>query len=148
MIIASEADANNTSDSVMAPTPLCMMLTWISSVDSFWRESVSASTEPSTSPLRMMFNSWNSPKAIRRPISSRVMCFWVRTFCSRSNCVRLAAICLASFSSSNTLKESPACGAPSRPSTETGVEGGAASKLFPRSSNMAFTLPLCFPARR
>jgi hypothetical protein len=51
-MIASEAVANKTSLSVIAPTPLCNIFTWISSVDNFWKESVKASTEPSTSPLR------------------------------------------------------------------------------------------------
>ena len=74
-IIASDAVANKTSDSVIAPTPLCKIFTWISSVDNFWKESVSASTEPSTSPFSMMFNSLKSPKAIRLPISSKVNVF-------------------------------------------------------------------------
>ena len=100
IIIASEAEANNTSDSVIAPTPLCIMLIWISSVDNLENESANASTEPSTSPLRIMFNSLNCPNAIRRPISASVMCFCVRTDCSRCNCVRFAAICFASLSSS------------------------------------------------
>jgi len=73
IITASDAEANKTSLSVIGPTPLWIILTCISSVDSFWNESVKASTEPSTSPLRIMFNSWKSPKAIRRPISSKVI---------------------------------------------------------------------------
>ena len=87
------------------------MFTSISPVDSFCSESVSASTDPSTSPLSMMLSSLNSPKAIRLPISSRVICFWVRTFCSRSSWVLLAAICLASLSSLKTKNVSPAWGA-------------------------------------
>jgi hypothetical protein len=50
-MIASEADANITSVSVIAPTPLCIILIWISSVDNLENESDNASTEPSTSPL-------------------------------------------------------------------------------------------------
>ena len=78
-IIASDAVANNTSLSVIAPTPLCKILTWISSVDSFWNESVKASTEPSTSPFKIIFNSLKSPSAILRPISAKVSVFWVLT---------------------------------------------------------------------
>ena len=59
----------------MAPTPLCKIFTCISSVDNFWKESVNASTEPSTSPFKIMFNSLKSPKAILRPISSNVNVF-------------------------------------------------------------------------
>ena len=81
-IIASDAEASKTSDSVIAPTPLKIILTWISSVDKFSNESVSASTDPSTSPLIITFNSLKSPIAILLPISSRVNCFWVLTFCS------------------------------------------------------------------
>ena len=51
--------------------------------------------------------------------------FCVLTDCSRINCVRFAAICFASLSSSYTLNLSPAVGAPSKPNTETGVEGPA-----------------------
>ena len=123
------------------------MFTSISPVESFCSESVSASTDPSTSPLSMMLSSLNSPKAIRLPISSRVICFWVRTFCSRSSWVLLAAICLASLSSLKTKNVSPAWGAPSSPNIETGVAGGTLSKLTPLSLKIALTFPLCFPAR-
>ena len=147
-MIASEAVANKTSLSVIAPTPLCKIFTWISSVDSFWKESVKASTEPSTSPLRMIFNSLKSPRAILRPISSSVNVFWVLTDCSRCNWDLFEAICFAYLSSSNTLNLSTACGAPSNPNIDTGVEGPASLRLFHLSSNMALTLPLCFPANR
>ncbi len=73
IIIASDAEANKTSDSVIGPTPLWMIFTCISSVESFWNESVNASTEPSTSPFKITFNSLKSPRAIRLPISSKVM---------------------------------------------------------------------------
>ena len=59
IIMASDADANNTSDSVIAPTPLCIIFTKISSVDSLENESESASTEPSTSPLSIILSSLN-----------------------------------------------------------------------------------------
>jgi hypothetical protein len=40
------------------------------------------------------------------------------------------AICLASFSFSKTLNLSPACGAPSSPRTETGIDGPASKWNF------------------
>jgi translation initiation factor IF-2 len=46
-------------------------------------EFVSASTEPSTSPFKMIFNPLKSPNAILLPISSSVMCRCVLTVCSR-----------------------------------------------------------------
>ena len=146
-IIASEAEASKTSDSVMAPTALWTILICISSLESFWKESESASTEPSTSPLRIIFNSLKSPIAILLPISSKVNCFWVLTLCSLTSWVRFDAIVFASFSSLKTLNLSPACGAPSKPRTATGVEGGASFIWFPLSSYKALTLPLYFPAK-
>ena len=148
IIIASDAEANRTSDSVMAPTALWTILTCISSVDNFSNESDKASTEPSTSPFKMIFNSLNSPNAIRLPISSRVKCFWVLTLCSLTSCVLLDAICLASFSSANTLNLSPACGAPSKPNTETGIDGPAELIWLPLSSYNALTFPLYWPAKK
>jgi hypothetical protein len=56
-MIASEADANITSVSVIAPT-FVYNIDWIS-VDNLENESDNASTEPSTSPLRITFNSLN-----------------------------------------------------------------------------------------
>ena len=91
----------------------------------------------------MILSSLKSPRAIRLPISSKVIWRWVRTDCSRTNWVRLAAICLASFSSTNTLKRSPAVGAPSNPRRDTGVDGPASKTSLPRSSCIARTLPLC-----
>ena len=41
----------------------------------FKKESVNASTDPSTSPLIITLNSWKSPIAILLPISSSVKCF-------------------------------------------------------------------------
>ena len=122
------------------------MFTWISSVDSLISESDNASIEPSTSPLTITFNSWKLPIAIRRPISSRVMCFWVRRPCSRWSCSRLLASCRASFSFPITLNLSPACGAPFKPNIKAGSEGPAFSIFSPRSLNMALTCPKYWPA--
>ena len=121
--MASEAVASNTSDSDMAPTPLCIIRIAISSVESFSNESAKASTDPSTSPFNIKFNSLKLPRAKRRPISSSVMCFLVLIPVSRSICARLVASSLASDSLSNTLNFSPACGAPLKPNTCTGPDG-------------------------
>ncbi|MNI69851.1 hypothetical protein D3C73_1256230 [compost metagenome] len=85
MMIASEADANNTSDSEIAPTDLWIIFTWISSVDNFNNESDKASIEPSTSPFTIILSSLKLPIAKRRPISSKVICFVARIPCSRCN---------------------------------------------------------------
>ena len=106
-----------------------IILIWISSVDNLENSLESASTEPSTSPLRMMFNSLNCPNAIRRPISAKVIWRCVLTDCSRINCKRFVAICFASLSSSNTLNLSPAVDAPSKPKIDIGVDG----KIFRNS---------------
>ena len=64
MMIAFDAEARSTSDSVIAPTPL-----WMIRILTFWSVSlvsVSASTsaEPCTSALMMIGNSFMSPSAI------------------------------------------------------------------------------------
>ena len=129
MIIASEAEASNTSDSDICPTAFEIIFTCICSVDNFNKESDNASIEPSTSPLTIMLSSLKLPTAKRRPISSSVMCFCVRKPCSRCSCKRLLAISRASTSLSSTLNLSPAVGAPCIPSTCTGVDGPAVSTL-------------------
>src|SRR2546423_1410296 len=53
---------------------------------------------------------------------------------------RYSTMCRA-LASSVTWKRSPASGTPCRPSTSTGVEGGASLTTRPRSSNIARTLP-------
>ena len=141
MMTASEASARITSDSEMAPTALWITFTRTCSVESLMSESDSASTEPSTSPLTMTLSSLKLPIAIRRPISSRVMCFWVLIPWILMSCSRLLAMALASFSSLMTLNLSPALGAPLRPRTETGVDGPASFTFCPLSLNMAFTRP-------
>src|SRR5439155_1222793 len=49
------------------------------------------------------------------------------------------------FASSVTWNRSPASGTPCKPSTSTGVEGGASFTTRPRSSNIARTLPKTEP---
>ena len=141
-MMAFEAAASSTSDSEIWPTAEWITFTCTVSFESLMSEPDMASIEPSTSPLTMMFSSLNEPMAMRRPISSSVTCFWVMMPCMRCSCSRLLAISRAERSSSITLKVSPACGAPFRPSTCTGVEGPASSTFLPFSSNIAFTRPV------
>ena len=110
-------------------------------VDSWRRASASASTEPSTSPLRMILSSLKVPRASLLPISSRVMCFWVLKFCSRRICCLWMARVRASLSADITIKLSPAWGAPLSPSICTGMAGPAVGRVWPWWLDMAFTLP-------
>ena len=58
MMMAFDADASSTSLSVMAPTLARMTLIFTFSFDSLASRSLSTSTEPPTSPLRMMGSSF------------------------------------------------------------------------------------------
>ena len=51
MMTAPAVSANSTSDSLMAPTPRWMISTATSSVPNRCKESATACTDPSTSPL-------------------------------------------------------------------------------------------------
>ena len=146
-IIASEAAASMISESLIAPTAPWITLTCIFSVDSLMSESLSASTEPSTSALTITLSSLKSPIAMRRPISSKPICFLVRIDCSRWSCSRLLAISRASCSVGNTLNSSPACGAPFKPRIEHGSPGLTSLMRCPRSLNIALIRPWKVPAR-
>lgn len=76
-IIALDAFANKTSDSVIKPMFLYIILIILLSVDvdNFSNESVIASTDPSISPLIINFNSNSLKSSIRLPISSNVIVF-------------------------------------------------------------------------
>ncbi|MNY83626.1 hypothetical protein D3C86_2265170 [compost metagenome] len=56
MMMAFEAEASVTSDSVMPPTPLIRICADTSSVESLLSEATIASTEPCTSPLMISGN--------------------------------------------------------------------------------------------
>src|SRR5579859_230423 len=73
MIMAFDAEASNTSVSVMAPTPVCRTLILTFSLESFESESASTSTEPCTSPLRMIGSSFTPAvfNCSARPSSDR-----------------------------------------------------------------------------
>ncbi len=64
MMIAFDAEASSTSDSLMAPTPLWMMRTLTFSSVSLVSVSPSTSAEPCTSALTMIGSSFMPPSAI------------------------------------------------------------------------------------
>ena len=66
---------------------------------------------------------------------------------SRNLPCRYSATSRALRSLSTTSSSSPAFGAPDRPSTTAGVDGGASVMTCPFSSNMARTRPNSLPAR-
>ena len=70
MIVALEAAASWMSFSVMPPTPRCTNASLTSSRSSFWRLSVSASSEPVTSALRIRLSVAVSPAWICSKMSS------------------------------------------------------------------------------
>ena len=96
MMIALDAHARLTSDSLMAPTPPWMILTTTSSLESFRRLCFTASTEPCTSALTMIsFSSFGSylPGSVKQVIqghfalclfSSRSLAFTYEGFCKKS----------------------------------------------------------------
>ena len=61
MMIALDAEAKITSDSLMAPTPPCTTLIITSSLESFMRLCFTASTDPCTSAFTTRFNSFTLP---------------------------------------------------------------------------------------
>ena len=61
MMIALDADARLTSDSLIAPTPPWITLTTTSSLDSFTRLCFTASTDPCTSALTTSASSFKLP---------------------------------------------------------------------------------------
>ena len=63
-MIAFDADASSTSDSLIAPTPLWMMRIFTFSSVSFVSVSASTSAEPCTSALMMIGSSFMPPSAI------------------------------------------------------------------------------------
>ena len=112
----------------------------------FLSESLNASMEPSTSPLMMRFSSLNSPTSIRRPNSSSVTVFCVRTPCSRCSCWRLVAMARAVLLVFEDVELVP--GIRGAIKAKHGHRRGRArsSTRWPRSLNMALTWPLCWPA--
>ena len=122
---APEVPASMMSDSLIAPTPVCTILTLTLSLDSFSREDTIAPTEPCTSPLTIRFSSLTSPSWIWLNSSSSVVLEFLARTSSLSLSCRFSAISLATFSSFTALNTSPACGTSVRPRISTAVAGPA-----------------------
>ena len=148
MMMAFDADASSTSDSLIAPTPEWITRILTFSFDSFWRVSVSTSADPPTSVLMMIGSSLTSPACICLCSCSRVRRLDLASAASLALWSRKLTICLAFAVSVTTWKSSPASGSESRPSTSTGVEGSALRICVPRSFSMARTLPNTEPTMK
>ena len=149
MMMAFDAEASSTSDSLMAPTPELMMRILTFSSDSLVSVSASTSAEPCTSDLTMIGISFMPPSAIfscsDSSVSREPRAPSARSFA----CVcRNVAICRALAASATVWNESPGEGRLVRPSTSTGVAGVADFTGRPRSSMSARTLPTTAPAMK
>ena len=146
-MIAEDALAKMTSDSLIAPTPPWMTLTTTSSLDSFKRLCFTASTLPCTSALMIRFSSFRLPSWILVNRSSRdILDFVSSSFFTLFCATKVSANCFAVLSFSCAIRISPAFGTSERPKISTGVEGPASFTLRPLSSTMALTLPCAAPA--
>ena len=141
MTMALEAEANITSLSETAPTAAWMQWTRTSSLLSFSRDCFTASAEPCTSALTMMFSSLRSPSAIWLNSSSKdtfcMALIWAALILS----LRSSATWRVSLSASATFITSPASGTSLKPRISTGVEGPALFTVRPLSSIMARMRP-------
>ena len=147
--IALDADARMISDSLIAPTPEWIHFTATSSFESFNRLCLTASTEPCTSALIMMFNSLTLPAWIWLYRSSSDILDFVSASIFTLLCeIYVSEICLASFSLSTAIKISPADGTVSRPRICTGVDGVASVTRTPFELCIARTLPWEDPTAR
>ena len=149
MMIAFDADASSTSDSLMAPTPERMMRILTFSSDSLVSVSASTSAEPCTSALTMSGSSFMPPSAICSLSDSSVRRPPLAPSARSLACAcRNVAICRAFAASATVWNGSPGCGRLVRPSTSTGVDGPADFVGRPRSSMSARTLPTTGPAMK
>ena len=148
MMIASEAEASITSDSLMPPVWEWMMLIPTCSWGTLAISSWSASSEPETSALSTMLSSLMSPSWTREKTSSRLtLRAWRRASASVfSRLARSWASWRARRSFSTAWTNSPASQTPSKPSTSTGIPGPALSTRSPVKSCIARTRPHCGPA--
>ena len=145
-MMALEVVASMTSLSLMAPTAQWMTLTRTSSLDSFSRLALTASAEPWTSALTMMFRSFISPCLIWLNRSSRLTLptgAEAAIFCS---CLRCSTSSRAMRSSATAWKSSPAPGTSPMPMISTGTEGPASVSFSPLALVMARTRPTAVPA--
>ncbi len=107
IMIAFEADASSTSDSLIAPTPEWITRTLTFSFESFCSVSVSTSADPPTSVLMMIGSSLTSPDSICLWSCSRVRRLDFASAASRAFWSRKLTICLALAVSVTTWKSSP-----------------------------------------
>ncbi len=146
-MIAEEALAKLTSDSLIAPTPPWITFTTTSSLVSFKRLCFTASTLPCTSALIIIFSSFRLPAWIwLNRSSSDILAFVSSRSFSLFCATNVSAKLFASLSFSCAMKISPAFGTSFKPKISTGVEGVASFTLRPLSSIIARTLPLEAPA--
>ena len=150
MIMAPDARASVTSDSLMPPTAGMQHAhgDLVGSAASTALPTI-ASSEPCTSDLMTTGSSLVSPAAmLREHLLQRAAALppWpgFPAACWRRN--SLTSRARASFST--TTKSSPARGVPCRPSTSTGIDGPALSMCSPRSSTRARTRPHSAPATK
>ena len=147
MIIAFDAEARLTSDSLIAPTPPWMILTTTSSFESFSRLCLIASTDPCTSAFTTIPSSFKLPSWICVNRSSRESLDFVSSRSFTLLCeINVSAKFLAYFSFPHPTITSPAFGTSFSPRISTGVDGPASLTLLPLSSIMALTLPNAEPA--
>src|SRR3954451_19128347 len=134
MINAPVDRARLTSFSVMPPTPCKTTFTRTSSCLIFCSSETAASTEPTTSPLRIRFRSCTPPRPSCSKTSSRETEDALRCAnCSRrSRSPRVCATSRARRSFSTTRAVSPAGGGLSKPRISTGVPGVASRSFSPR----------------
>ena len=122
MMRAFEAAASCTSEMVMPPTPLAMILTATSSVESLFNASRSASALPCTSVLSRI----GMLPTFCSSICANTSCIFEACFASltsRNLPWRYSATSRALRSFSTARISSPALGVPCRPSTCTGIDG-------------------------
>ena len=141
IIIACEACANKTSDSVTLPTPLWTISTPTSSLLIFSILCIKASIEPSESALIMIFKLLISPSLIWADILSNDVFWTIWRSISRLILWRSLAIFFKSDSFSTSAKISPAWGTWSKPRIWTGSDGLASVILSLFSFIIARTFP-------
>ena len=141
MMIAPSMPASMTSFSVTAPTPLWIVRTCTSLLESFSSDCLTASTEPCTSALMMMLRSLTSPSSSLLYRSSSVEAEVDLTIEARAFAARSSTTWRASFSSATAINSSPASGTPPKPMISTGVDGSAFFTRSPRLEIIARTRP-------
>ena len=154
MMMALEALASVTSDSLMLPTPPWMQWIAISSFESLRSDCFTASTEPATSALTMMFRSFIAPAATASDrLSSESFCFVSAMSFSLLCAIYASEMFFASSLFSVAIITSPAFGTLFKPRISTGVEGVASvtfsplaliiARILPKDAPMATVSPTC-----